>query len=51
MYTHKGKGEVDAMKAYGVVKVHFLLFLTSGLGGVSGQIYAPVALSQRNSSW
>jgi hypothetical protein len=51
MDAHKGKGEVDAMKAYGEVEVHFLSFLNSGLRGVSGQIHAPVALSQRNSSW
>jgi len=51
MDAQKGKGEVDAMKAYGLVEVHFLSFLTSGLGGVSGQIHASVALTQRNSSW
>ena len=52
--VHKGKEEeeaVDVMKAYGVVEVHFLSFLTSGLGVGSGQIHAPVTLSWRNSSW
>jgi hypothetical protein len=33
MDAHKGKGEVDAMKAYGVVEAHFLSFLASGLRG------------------
>jgi len=51
MDARKGKGEVGAMKAYGVVEVHFLSFLPSGLGRVSGQIHASVALTQRNSSW
>ena len=51
MDAHKGKGEVDAMKAYGEVEVHFLWSLTSALSGESGQIHDPVALSQRNSSW
>jgi hypothetical protein len=36
MYAYRGNGEVDAMKAYGEVEVHFLSFLTSGLRGVSG---------------
>lgn len=54
MDAHKSKGEVeavDAMQACGVVEVDFVSFLTSGLGGVRGQIHAPVAPFQRNIFW
>jgi hypothetical protein len=50
----KSKSEVEdvkAMGACGVVEVDFVSFLTSGLGGVRGQVHAPVVLSQRNGFW